>query len=135
MSKKGSKEERDLVRMLWKEGFAAMRAPSSGSATNNPLPDVIAGNSKKYLAIEVKSTSLERIYINKEQIDALEEFSRIFGAQPIIGAKFNYTKWRFLKPKELQITRNNNYRIDKNHALLNGIEFDELVGKDKQLKL
>jgi Holliday junction resolvase len=36
-----------------------MRAPASGGATKKPLPDVIAGNGKIYLAIEVKSTSSE----------------------------------------------------------------------------
>ena len=44
MSKTGSKEERDLVNMLWDVGFAAMRAPASGGATKRPLPDVLAGN-------------------------------------------------------------------------------------------
>jgi len=62
MSKKGSREERELVKMLWEADCAAMRAPASGGATKKPLPDVIAGNGKLYLAIEVKSTSSERIY-------------------------------------------------------------------------
>lgn len=33
MVKKGSREERDLVKLLWDNGFAAMRAPASGGAT------------------------------------------------------------------------------------------------------
>ena len=43
MAKKGSAEERDLVHKLWERNFAAMRAPASGGATKNPLPDVVAG--------------------------------------------------------------------------------------------
>ena len=88
MSKTGSREERELVRMLWDANCAAMRAPASGGATKKPLPDVIAGNGSIYLAIEVKSSSLERIYINSEKIEGLKEFSQIFGAQPYIGVKF-----------------------------------------------
>ena len=56
MAKKGSAEERELVHKLWDRNFAAMRAPASGGATKIPLPDVIAGNGKIYLAIEVKTT-------------------------------------------------------------------------------
>ena len=53
MAKKGSAEERDLVHKLRERNFAAMRAPASGGATKNPLPDVIAGNGKIYLVIKI----------------------------------------------------------------------------------
>ena len=65
MAKKGSAEERDLVHKLWERNFAAMRAPASGGATKRPLPDVLAGNGKLYLAIEVKTTTKEKIYIDQ----------------------------------------------------------------------
>ena len=64
MAKKGSAEERDLVHKLWERDFAAMRAPASGGATKKPLPDVVAGNGKLYLAIEVKTTTKDKIYID-----------------------------------------------------------------------
>ncbi|MEG3225414.1 MAG: Holliday junction resolvase [Methanobacteriales archaeon Met13] len=134
MSKKGSREERELVKMFWDAGCAAMRAPASGGATKNPLPDIISGNGKIYLAIEVKSSSKDRIYINSEKIDALLEFSGIFGAEPYIGAKFIREKWRFVRPIDLFLTRQKNYRLDKELAFTNGLEFDELLGKDKQVK-
>ena len=92
MAKKGSAEERDLVHKLWERDFAAMRAPASGGATKKPLPDVVAGNGKLYLAIEVKTTTKDKIYIDFPQIDALCEFSEKFGAKPYIGVKFKYTK-------------------------------------------
>lgn len=134
MSKKGSKEERDLVNMLWSKNFAAMRAPASGSATNNPLPDVIAGNSDIYLAIEVKTTSKDIIYIDSEQIAELLKFSEIFGAKAYIGVKFNYTKWFFLEPANVTRTKSKNYKIEKNFAIEKGLEFDEMIGLDKQVK-
>ena len=70
MSKTGTREERELVKMLWDADCAAMRAPASGGATKKPLPDVIAGNGSIYLAIEVKSTSLERIYMLRRSMDS-----------------------------------------------------------------
>ncbi len=134
MSKTGSREERELVKMLWDADCAAMRAPASGGATKKPLPDIIAGNGKIYLAIEVKSSSKDRIYINSEKIDALLEFAGIFGAQPYIGAKFTRKKWRFLTPDMLYKTRQNNFRVDLDLAFQKGLEFDEILGKDKQVK-
>lgn len=134
MSKKGSREERELVKMLWDANCAAMRAPASGGATKKPLPDIIAGNGEIYLAIEVKSSSKERIYINSDKIDALYQFADMFGAKPYIGAKFNRKKWRFLSPETLYKTRQNNYKVDIDLAFKKGLEFDEMLEIDKQVK-
>ena len=135
MSKKGSTEERDLVNRLWDAGFAAMRAPASGGATKRPLPDVLAGNGKLYLAIEVKSTRQEHIYIDNEKIDNLIEFSKIFGATPYVGAKFIRKKWRFIKLDDLHVTRNGNYRVNVDLAFSKGLEFEEIIGESIQTKL
>ena len=134
MAKKGSAEERDLVHKLWDRNFAAMRAPASGGATKKPLPDVLAGNGKIYLAIEVKTTTKDKIYIDYPQINALVEFSDIFGATPYLGMKFKYTKWLFLSPDILEKTKNGNYKITKDYSLEKGLELDEITGKDRQVK-
>ena len=134
LAKKGSAEERDLVHKLWDRNFAAMRAPASGGATKVPLPDVIAGNGNIYLAIEVKTTTKDKIYIDFPQIDALCEFASIFGAIPYIGVKFKYTKWLFLSPENTERTKSNNYKIEKNFALEKGLEIDEITGIDRQMK-
>ena len=135
MSKTGSKEERELVNKLWESGFAAMRAPASGGATKRPLPDVIAGNGKLYLAIEVKSTKLDHIYIDNLKIANLLEFSEIFGAKPYIGAKFTRQPWRFIKIEDLHITRSKNYRVNRELAFTKGLDFEEVIEKSKQVKL
>ena len=113
MAKKGSAEERELVHKLWDRNFAAMRAPASGGATKIPLPDVIAGNGKIYLAIEVKTTTKDKIYIEEDQISSLCEFSKIFGAKPYIGVRFKYTKWLFLEPDSTPRTKNGNYKVER----------------------
>ncbi len=134
MPKKGSAEERDLVHKLWDRNFAAMRAPASGGATKRPLPDVVAGNGQIYLAIEVKTTIKDKLYIDSPQIDALMEFCEIFGASPYLGVKFKYTKWLFLPPDKIERTKKNNYKVEKNYALEHGFEIDEITGLDKQVK-
>ena len=117
MAKKGSAEERDLVHKLWDRNFAAMRAPASGGATKKPLPDVIAGNGKIYLAIEVKTTTKDKICAN-----------------PYLGVKFKYTKWFFLSPDLIEKTRNGNYKVEKDYCLEKAFEIDEICGFDKQVK-
>ena len=134
MSKTGSVEERDLVNRLWDAGFAAMRAPASGGATKRPLPDVLAGNGKLYLAIEVKSTRQEHIYIDKEKIHNLIEFSKIFGATPYVGAKFIRKSWRFVKLEDLHET-GKNYRLNMDLAFSKGLDFEEIIGGTKQTRL
>ena len=135
MSKTGSVEERDLVNKLWDAGFAAMRAPASGGATKRPLPDVLAGNGKLYLAIEVKSTRQDHIYIDNEKIKNLIEFSEIFGATAYVGAKFIRKPWRFIKLEDLHITRSGNYRVNTDLAFSEGLDFEEITGGTKQTKL
>ena len=134
MAKKGYSEERDLVHKLWDRNFAAMRAPASGGATKKPLPDIIAGNGEIYLAIEVKTTSKDKLYIDSSQIDALEEFSNIFGATTYIGVKFKYTNWLFLKPEDVQRTKNNNLKIEKDNVLEIALDIDEITGLSKQIR-
>jgi len=134
MNKSGSRVERELVKMLWDADCAAMRAPASGGATKKPLPDIIAGNGRVYLAIEVKTTSANHIYINSRKIIGLKEFSEIFGAEPYLGVKFKNKKWRFVHVNDLIETRGENYKVDVDLAYSAGLEFDELIKKDKQVK-
>ncbi|AAB85757.1 Holliday junction resolvase Hjc [Methanothermobacter thermautotrophicus] len=135
MVKNGTRGERDLVKLLWEKGFAAMRAPASGGATKKPLPDIIAGNGEIYLAIEVKTTARERIYIDSEKIGALLRFSDIFGARPYIGIKFRYRDWIFLSPGDLELTPSSNYRLDLDIALERGRDLDEVTGNHRQTRL
>ena len=155
MNKMGSRAERELVKMLWNADCAAMRAPASGGATRKPLPDIIAGNGKVYLAIEVKTTSADHIYIKFSKIAGLKEFSEIFGAEPYLGVKFKnkaakheaakhvvfgqskskiLKEWRFVHVDDLIKTRGVNYKVDMDLAFSKGLEFDELIEKDKQVK-
>jgi len=134
MNKIGSRVERELIKMLWNADCAAMRAPASGGATKKPLPDIIAGNGKVYLAIEVKTTSADHIYINSRKIVKLKEFSEIFGAKPYLSVKFRNKKWYFIHVDDLIKTSGENYKVDMDLAFSKGLEFDELIKKDKQVK-
>jgi len=124
---KGTRYERDLVDALYEAGFGVIRAPSSGGATSRELPDIVAGNGKIYLAIEVKFTKELPLYIRAEQIEDLIEFSKRFGAKPLVAVKLPRREWRFVRVDMLQKTaRGKRYKLDGD-AYVNGLTFSELV--------
>jgi len=51
-----------------------------------------------------------------------------------LGAKFKNKKWRFVHIDDLAKTRGENYKVTVDLAFSKGLEFDELIGKDKQVK-
>jgi len=128
---RGIQDERKLVRLLWKRGFAVMRAPASGASTQMPRPDIIAGNSNKgvQFAIEVKTTHNESLYIAHESVNQLLEFAQRFGCQPILAIKFKgrSRSWLFMEPQQLSMTPTANYKITFKDALEKGSKFTSLM--------
>jgi len=111
----GPRYERELTNRLDRAGYAAVRAPTSGSATDRDLPDVLAGRPKgvpvlgewrerEYpdagendyieevfsdaLAIEAKSGQATTLYVAPEEVAALERFADAFGARALLAARF-----------------------------------------------
>jgi len=126
-SKKGDRRERELVNMLDDDGWAVMRAPASGAATERELPDVLAGNGKVFYAIEAKSSGGDVVYIDGGEIIDLLFFSSQFGAKARIGVRFDRCDWYFFHPAELHVTRGGNYRVKKEKALNEGTSYYDLI--------
>ena len=124
-NRKGDRRERQLVNALDSAGFAVMRAPASGSATQRELPDVLAGNGTVFYAIEAKSSAGDPIYLDSEEIEALRYFSESFGAKPRIGVRFDQEEWAFFHPAEI-ITENDAYRVKKELAVDAGEAMEDL---------
>ncbi len=132
--KKGSRIERELFHMFWEEkNWAAIKVAGSGSTTL-PAPDLIVGNGSRVLAIECKSGKGRRD-IRSEQIEELKLFSKVFGAEPWLGIRFDNKPWSFLKLDDIGKTSGKNYFVDEKIVLKKGIEFNELIGKFKQKRL
>ncbi|MCS7121789.1 MAG: Holliday junction resolvase Hjc [Archaeoglobaceae archaeon] len=93
MKRKGTNFERELVEMLWSKGYAAVRI--AGSGAKKIAPDVIAGNGKKFFVFEVKMRKSLPIYLKGDEIEDLVNFSKIFGAEPIIAIKIAHLGWKF----------------------------------------
>ena len=124
---KGDRRERELVNELDAAGFAVIRSPASGSATQREQPDVLAGNGDVFYAIEAKSSSGDPIYLSGEEVEALVYFSRNFGAKARIGVRFDREAWYFFHPGELHVTDGGNYRVKKEQAISEGTPFEDLI--------
>ena len=116
-------------------GFAVMRAPASGSATERELPDVLAGDGEDFYAVEAKSSSGDPIYLTGEEVEALVYFSRNFGAKPRIGVRIDREDWYFFHPGDLHRTDGGNYRVKKETALSDGTDFAEFTGQSEKVTL
>lgn len=134
-NQKGDRRERELVNRLDENGFAVMRAPASGSSTDRDLPDVLAGNGDRFIAIEAKSSAGDPIYIDASEIDALTFFAENFGAERRIGVRFDEEDWAFFEPEELYRTDGGNYRVKKDTAISRGEDILELAGVSSQSRL
>jgi Holliday junction resolvase len=134
-NRKGDRRERELVNMLDESGFAVMRAPASGSATERELPDVLAGDGERFYAIEAKSSAGDPIYLDGEEIEALLYFSQNFGAKPRVGVRFDREDWYFFHPGDLYTTDGGNYRVKKETAIAEGTDFPEFTGDSEKVTL
>ncbi|ERH07149.1 MAG: holliday junction resolvase - archaeal type [Halonotius sp. J07HN4] len=134
-NRKGDRRERELVNRLDEAGFAVMRAPASGSATDRDLPDVLAGDDGRFYAIEAKSSSGDPIYLSGEEVEALIYFAQNFGAKARIAVRFDREDWYFFHPGDLYTTDGGNYRVKKETALADGTDFEELVGHSERTTL
>ena len=100
---KGTKGERELIKVFNESGWSAIRSAGSGSS-RYPSPDILAANAIRRLAIECKVTKENKKYFQNQEIDQLQEFSQKFGAESWIGIKFPDHPWYFLMLEDLQDT-------------------------------
>jgi len=122
---KGTNAERELIHKLWANGFAAIRSAGSGSM-RYPSPDILASKNNKAIAIECKVTKDTSKYLEKQEINDLLEFCRLFNALPYIAVKFNKEGWFFLRIQDLKET-DKSFMVDLDLAKYKGILFETLV--------
>lgn len=131
-SKKGARKERQLVNTLTRCGYAAMRCPSSGSATDRDLPDVIASTQHSEVydsdldarrpvaevwTIELKATAGTTAYADASEIEDLQAFAEAAGAQAYLAARFDYdTTFYLVEPEFCRRTEAGNYGVPKADA-------------------
>jgi len=123
---RGSAVERYIVSKLREKGFAAIRAPASGSKRKDHVPDIVALKSGVILLIEVKSRQGgNKVYIGREQIEGINDFAKRAGGEFFIAVKINKLL-KFIKATELRKTEGGNYIIDM-EMIKKGMNMNDLV--------
>ncbi len=133
---KGFRAERELVRKFWEKGFAAIRAPASGSKVKHAIyPDVVAIYKGKIFIFEVKARrKLSTIYISEKQVEKLKEFARRAYAEPYIALKIQELKrWFFISLSKLKRV-GSKYRIDL-EVIKDALTFEKFVESVKSVTL
>jgi len=112
---KGYRAERELVHILWRLGFAVMRAPASGARIRKAeYPDVVAIMKGKVAVFEVKSRAKPSgLYIESEQIKKLLDFAERAGGIPYIAVKIPHKEWKFVKVVRKGDEEGKTYKVSK----------------------
>ena len=127
--RKGARYERELVNALREAGWGALRLPSSGSATERELPDILAGTPEAVAgpdgeralsslwAVEAKCGNSSTLYVDGDEVTALIEYAQRWGARPLLGARYttrDMGKFHYLVlPGDARITDGGNYGLPK----------------------
>ncbi len=136
--RKGFSRERELARLLWKHGFAVLRAPASGAKTRRIIyPDLVALKNGVILVFEVKTReNPSTIYIKREQMNRLKEFVYRSGGQGFIAVKIMDGRgWRFIPLDMVEETPGGNYKISLD-TLEQGLKINNIISladKNKQI--
>jgi Holliday junction resolvase len=111
----GSHYERELAKHLDSEGYKVVRSPASGSATKRDLPDLFWSKpTETAIAVELKATSQNVAYYEKEEVSALMEFAMAFNAIPLLGARFKQdTSYYLWHPTDVRRTESERYAADR----------------------
>ena len=99
---KGSKAERELVKLFTEQGWRAARVAGSGVNDDSPCDLIVGKMKRKGYTIEAKSSKKKRIYISNAQIEDFMLFSSMIGLKAVIAVRFNREGWLFLEPRYLK---------------------------------
>jgi Holliday junction resolvase len=127
--------KRELARLLYKMGFAVIRAPASGSKAKRVFyPDIVAMYKKNILVFEVKARSEPcDIYIDKYKVERLRDFAERSGGEAYIAVKItSMGEWRAVPLKDLWTTKEGNYRVSK-FILERSNRLEELLERVKRV--
>lgn len=122
---KGSNAERELLLMLFSNGFAVSRVAGSGCSTL-PTPDIIAVKDKLTIAIECKTKKGEYLNIKDSQVQELITWEQMAGCKAYVAWRVSKDKWYFIDIYGLKKT-NKAYSIKKKDILENGLILEDFI--------
>lgn len=108
----GSDYERRFARMFAQtDHWHAQRAAASGSATDADLPDLTFASETVVFCAELKTTSSPYIYVDEDEVEALDNYAEAYGGWSVILGRFKgeraYYAWN---PADMERTDSGAYR-------------------------
>ncbi|MFA5357435.1 MAG: Holliday junction resolvase Hjc [archaeon] len=130
---KGANAERELIKELFRAGFAVTRVAGSG-VNPLPCPDVIALKKGRIIAFECKAWKGNHLAI--PHINMAEEvgWAETAGAEFFIAWKVPNAGWLFVRADAFH-KAGKNYMISLHEAKLKGVDLGVILGSQSQLKL
>ena len=123
---KGANAERELIRMLWGDGFVVVRAAGSG-VTQLPSPDIVAARKGRIIGFESKAWNSKHLSLSREQFESSRDWCRTAGGEFVIAWKIPKKGWLFLQPSHFARTEKN-YTISLKKALRKSVNLERLLG-------
>jgi len=127
---KGASAERELIKMFWEKGFAAVRVAGSGKNAL-PMPDLVVLGKGMKIIIESKAWRAKYLSIETSKVHELLNWGRRGDADVYVAWKYPNKGWIFIKPKHFN--KSKYYTISFEKAQHCGIPFDVLIGEQKQI--
>jgi len=104
IKKRGVQVERELVKKLWRMGFAVIRGPASGSRIKKAIyPDIVAIKNSKVFVLEVKKRKeLRSCYLDSNQLLKIAEFAKRAGGEALVAIKIDSLRvWKVLEVSKI----------------------------------
>ncbi len=120
---KGSRAERELIRMFEEAGYSVIRAAGSGFFSR--CPDLLVFKRGKQYGFESKFWNKNTLSLKKSQVEGLFRWEENTGITTMIAWKINRIGWRFI-PIHLLKENPKSYTISKSTAI-NLYSFEDLV--------
>ncbi|HIH21198.1 MAG: hypothetical protein J4478_04260 [Candidatus Diapherotrites archaeon] len=125
--RKGANAERELIKILWNNGFATLRAAGSG-VTPLPSPDLVALSAKKKLGFECKAWNSSYLNLSIEQFLTTKQWCSIAGADFFVAWKIPNKGWLFIKPENFS-RRDKSFTISLKKAHAVSVPLTVILGK------
>ncbi len=122
---KGSRTERELIKLFQEKGFSVIR--SAGSGVGTPSPDILVFRHGRQYGFECKAWDRGSLNLDKKQVEDLKIWGDNTGITTMIAWRISRVGWRFAYLSELQ-EREKSYSITKDRILLLDINMEQLAG-------
>ena len=128
---KGANAERELIHILFDNGFAVLRVAGSG-VSPLPSPDVVALKNGKILAFECKAWKASSLAIPLADMDDEINWAKTAGAEFFIAWKIPREGWLFVRHYHFHKTLKN-YMLSLEDAKRHSTTLAVIMGEQTQI--